>query len=159
MRKFPIASFSLGVFLVFFCLGHPVRGYAASLMGVWKGTAQRITAAGCSSVPVTVQVAHQCGHLVNGTTIVEGKTLTFVGRIRNDLSVNLHGQTQTGTNEYTIFSLTGSYSASPTPRITVTEFSYYKTFPENTEYEIFQTAYSGPITNKGTVPFMLLLGE
>ncbi|MBU4448649.1 MAG: hypothetical protein KKD99_08685 [Proteobacteria bacterium] len=159
MRKSLTAIFPLWVFLVLFCLAHPSQASAPSLVGVWKGTAQRITPQGCSSLPLTVQVARQCGRLVSGTVQVEGKTLIFVGRIKDDLSINFHGGTKISTVEIDNLSLTGSYSASPTPRITVTEFSFYNNYPGNDEYDVFQTPFWGPIKTGGMVPFMLLLGE
>ncbi len=158
LRKSLTAIFPLGVLLVLFCLAHPSQASAPSLVGVWKGTAQRITPQGCSSLPLTVQVVRQCGHLVSGTLQVDSKTLIFVGRIKDDLSINFHGVTKISNAEFDSLSLTGSYSTSP-PRITVTEFSFYSSYPGNDEYDVFQTAFTGPIKTKGVVPFELLLSE
>jgi hypothetical protein len=158
LRKSLTAIFPLWVLLMLFCLAYPSQASAPSLVGVWQGTAQRITPQGCSSLPLTVQVARQCGHLVSGTVKVDSKTLIFVGRIKDDLSIKFHGVTNISTTEYDNLSLTGSYSASP-PRITVTEFSFFSSYPGNDEYDVFQTASSGPIKATGVVQFELLLSE
>jgi hypothetical protein len=115
-------------------LGVPSMTLAApDLIGVWMGTAPKITTAGCSNVTVNVSITQQCTNQVSGNVLFAGNVIIgssnpipVTGKLTGTTTTNpylsLNGYIS-GTT-YSNVNLSGNYVTGTTPSITVTSLYY-----------------------------------
>ena len=129
-------------------LGLPSMTLAApDLIGVWMGTAPKITTAGCSNVTVNVSITQQCTNQVSGNVLFAGNVIVggsnpisvtgkLTGVTTTNPYLNLYGYIS-GTT-YASVSLSGNYVTGTTPSITVTNISYSSSVDtQSTAYDTF----------------------
>ncbi len=133
-RNRRVAALFISLWLVL-CLPTLAAASPPDLLGLWKGTAPKITPQGCANEAVTLNITHQCGNLISGSMSFSGAIEDIVGRISGDVNIAIHGFDAMGT----VVSITaaGQYVATPTPQI-ILDISYFYDSANynNVEYDV-----------------------
>jgi hypothetical protein len=118
---------SIVIFFALLCV--PLTAAAATLSGVWKGSANKVTEKGCSVVNVIFTVKCAKGKVAMGTLIVGNYTVTVLAKIdsRNQLDI-------TSVSDSIYVHLYGEYVAG-TPGKLVIQTSYIHEYPVDLDQE------------------------
>ncbi len=134
-RNLPLIALIISLWLVV-CLPTLASAAAPNLLGLWKGTAPKITPQGCSNETVTLNISHQCGNLISGSVNFGSNFSEIVGRITQDVNIAIHGF-EVGTPTISI-TIAGQYVAGATPQIIVdVSYFYDSSNYGNVEYDVF----------------------
>ncbi|MBU4231911.1 MAG: hypothetical protein KKD99_08680 [Proteobacteria bacterium] len=137
-RNLPVVALVISLWLVV-CLPTLTFAAAPNLLGLWKGTAPKITPQGCSNESVTINITHQCGNLISGSITFGSNHSEIAGRISQDVNISIHGF-YSG-NPIVSIQTSGQYVAGTTPQIIVdVSYFYDSSNYGNVEYDAFTLA-------------------
>jgi len=139
--------------LLFLFLAAPSAFAAPGLVGTWQGSGPGIYGTSCFNDQVTIEIVQQCGNLFRGNANIAGNTTDFVGSIKNETTIYMHGIKAGGLSMFMLF---GDYLPGPPRKINVTYLFSNEQLAE--EYDAFQASYVGGAQGKdvGAVLYLLL---
>jgi hypothetical protein len=137
-RNLPLVALIISLWLVV-CLPTLASAAPPNLLGLWKGTAPKITPQGCSNESVMINITHQCGNLISGSVNFGSNISEIAGRISQDVNISIHGFNSG--NPIISIQASGQYIPGTNPQILM-EVSYFYDSSNygNVEYDVFTLA-------------------